>query len=166
MNLNLKSLIVNRLHVTVPHLTQQIQWVGLERLKREAAVTKSLLLFRRSGPEPGTRTRTRTRNQEPEPGLTAPSSAQEEAPVAGSPRPMTPLRPSSPPELCSFSSSSPSSPSSSWSTSLPPSRRLLPPSSLPSSFSSSSCPQRWRPGLPSYASVESSPHSDRLDTEK
>lgn len=65
---NLKNPIVNRLHVTEPHLTQQIQWVGLERLKREAAVTKSLLLFRRSGPEPGTRTRTRTRNQEPEPG--------------------------------------------------------------------------------------------------
>lgn len=161
---NLKNPIVNRLHVTEPHLTQQIQWVGLERLKREAAVTKSLLLFRRSGPEP--EPGTRTRDQEPEPGLTAPSSAQAEAPVAGSPRPMTPLRPSSPPELCSFSSSSPSSPSSSWSTSLPPSRRLLPPSSRPSSFSSSSCPQRWRPGLPSYASVESSPHSDRLDTEK
>lgn len=164
MNLNLKSLIVNRLHVTVPHLTQQIQWVGLERLKGEAAVTKSLLLFRRSGPEP--EPGTRTRNQEPEPGLTAPSSAQAEAPVAGSPRPTTRLRLSSPLELCSFSSSSPSSPSSSWSTSLPPSRRLLPPSSLPSSFSSSSCPRRWRPGLPSYVSVESSPHSDRLDTEK
>lgn len=65
---NLKNPIVNRLHVTEPHLTQQIQWVGLERLKGEAAVTKSLLLFRRSGPEPGTRTRTRTRNQNQGPG--------------------------------------------------------------------------------------------------
>lgn len=59
MNLNLKNPIVDRLHVTVPHLTQQIQWVGLERLKGEAAVTKSLLLFRRSGPEPEPGTRTR-----------------------------------------------------------------------------------------------------------
>lgn len=107
---------------------------------------------------------------DPHPGLTAPSSAQTEAPAAGSPRRTTPLRPSSPPEICSFSSSSPSSPSSSCSPSLPPSCRLLLPrllphlcpcpSSLPSSFSSSSCLLQSLPGLPS-----SSSRSGRLERE-
>lgn len=101
------------------------------------------------------------------PNLTTLSSAQKEAPVAGYPHPMTPLCPSSPRELCSFSSSSLSSPSSSWLPSHPPSCRLLLlphscpyPSFPPSSLSFSYGPLQWLYGLPSY--LETSPHSDRL----
>lgn len=101
------------------------------------------------------------------PGLTAPSLPQSEASVAGS-RPLMPdPYPSSPQELCSFSSSSPSLSFSSR-PSLPPEHHLPPnfppfPSCPPCSFSSSSfCPLRWLPGLPS-SSLDPTPLLNSLN---
>lgn len=102
------------------------------------------------------------------PGLTAPSSAQTGAPVAGSHPLMSALHPSSPREPCSFSSSSPSLSFSSRPSlplechlcSLPPHFSPFP--SCPPSFSSSSCPLRWLPGLPS-SSLGPNSLSNRLN---